>query len=109
MSGMTDEQGKRLKELRVKRGFENAADAARAFGWPITTYQAHENGSRGLKLDIARRYAKAFNSTAAFILTGGSRPVNPVAHLPVTARVSAGTFRYDEPVTDGGFFGELYI
>lgn len=111
MSGVTEEQGKRLKELRIKRGFERAADAARAYGWPVTTYQAHENGSRGLKLDIARRYAKAFNSSAAYILTGanktngdGTPSVNSVAHLPVRARVAAGNFRYDEPVADEGFF-----
>ena len=108
MSGMTEEQGKRLKELRLKRGFERAADAARAYGWPVTTYQAHENGSRGLKLDIARRYAKAFNSSAAYILTGanktngdGSPTVNSLSNVPLVAAVSAGTFRYDEGIDEG--------
>lgn len=87
---MTEEQGKRLKELRLKRGFDNAADAARAYGWPVTTYQAHENGSRGVKLDIARRYAKAYNSSAAYILTGankshadGSPSVNAVTNVGI--------------------------
>jgi DNA-binding XRE family transcriptional regulator len=108
MSAMTEEQGKRLKELRVKRGFENAADAARAYGWPVTTYQAHENGSRGLKIDVARRYAKAFNSSAAYILTGanktngdGSSAVNSVSSVRLVAAVSAGTFRYDEGIDEG--------
>lgn len=104
MPPVTEEQGKRLRELRIKRGFERAADAARAHGWPVTTYQAHENGSRGLKLDIARRYAKAFGSNAAFILTGAKGdagalpPVNSVTNVPLLARVSAGTFRYDEGI-----------
>jgi DNA-binding XRE family transcriptional regulator len=105
---MTEEQGTRLKELRTKRGFETAADAARAHGWPVTTYQAHENGSRGLKLDIARRYAKAFGSTAAYILTGSkaghgaAQPVvNHVGQVNVVATVSAGTFRYDDTIDEG--------
>lgn len=105
---MTEEQGKRLKELRLKRGFDNAADAARAYGWPVTTYQAHENGSRGVKLDIARRYAKAYNSSAAYILTGankshadGSPSVNAVTNVRLIAAVSAGTFRYDEGIDEG--------
>lgn len=108
MQFMSEEQAKRLKELRIKRGFERAADAARAYGWPVTTYQAHENGSRGLKIDIARRYAKAFNSTAAYILTGASKgnggdspTVNSLASVPLVAAVSAGTFRYDEGIDEG--------
>lgn len=104
MVGVTEEQGQRLKTLRLARGFSTAADAARAFGWPVTTYQAHENGSRGLKLDAARRYAKAFKSSPAFILTaaeGGQQPpmkpsVNDVMTVPLVARVSAGSFRADD-------------
>lgn len=97
-----------MKELRIKRGFESAIDAARAHGWPTTTYQSHENGSRGIKIDVARRYAKAFGTTAAYILTG-SKPgnnsstpvVNHLASVPVVAAVSAGTFRYDEGIEEG--------
>lgn len=109
MPSMTEEQGRRLRELREKR-YETAADAARAFGWPTTTYQAHENGSRGLKIDVARKYAKAFGTTPAYLLTGAkpggsanSSPINDVTHLSLIARVSAGTFRYDEPVAEGDF------
>jgi len=98
---MTEEQGARLKQLRLKRGFERAADAARAYGWPVTTYQAHENGSRGIKMDAARRYAKAFNSTAAYVLTGDDagpvqQAVNHVQFVPLAGKVAAGTFSADE-------------
>lgn len=98
MRRMTTEQGRRLRELRIKKGFERAADAARAYGWPVTTYQAHENGSRGLKLDAAKRYAKAFNSSVAFILTGGeaappAQIVNHVINVPLVGTVSGGVFR----------------
>jgi transcriptional regulator with XRE-family HTH domain len=101
------EASDRLRQLRIKRGFSTAADAAKAFGWNEHTYKSHENGLRGIKLDAARKYATAYGSSAAYILTGtgkGDSPsVNSVNHLAVVARVSAGTFRYDEPVADGGF------
>lgn len=107
MAGMSEEQGKRLKALREKKGFETAADAARAYGWAVTTYQAHENGSRGIKLDAARRYASVFNSTPAFILTGQSASSAPVVdtvlHIPVIARASAGAFRYDDGIDEGAY------
>ena len=106
MRAMTEEQGKRLKKLRERRGFDTAADAARAFGWAVTTYQAHENGSRGLKLENARRYAIAFGGTPAYILGVGNgtdqQAVNQVTSVPVIARVSAGTFRYDESIENEG-------
>lgn len=95
----------RLRALRIKKGFANPIDAARAYGWNEHTYKAHENGIRGIRLDAARKYAAAFNSTAAHILGLGNgagaaekRPVNQVVQVPVIARVSAGTFRYDEPI-----------
>lgn len=96
----------RLRALRIKKGFANPIDAARAYGWNEHTYKAHENGIRGIRLDAARKYAAAYGSTASHILglggngAGGAdkRPVNQVVQVPVIARVSAGTFRYDEPI-----------
>jgi SOS-response transcriptional repressor LexA len=106
---MIREPHERLKDLRIRKGFATAADAARAYGWAVTTYQAHENGARGLKRDAAERYAKAFNATAAYVLglstntgsTEPSSPVNQVVNVPVVARASAGTFRYDEGLEEG--------
>lgn len=93
----------RLRALRIKKGFANPIDAARAYGWNEHTYKAHENGIRGIRPDAARKYASAYGSTAAHILGLGNgaveKPaVNQVVHVPVIARVSAGTFRYDEPL-----------
>lgn len=96
----------RLRALRIKKGFANPIDAARAYGWNEHTYKAHENGIRGIRPDAARKYAAAYGSSAAHILgLGGNgsgaqekRAVNQVVHVPVIARVSAGTFRYDEPL-----------
>lgn len=95
----------RLRQLRLKKGFSTASDAARAFGWNENTYKSHESGIRGIRLDAARKYASAFNSTPAFILTGANgvhqNAVQSVVNVPVIARVSAGAFRYDEGVEEG--------
>lgn len=97
----------RLRQLRIRKGFSTASDAAKAFGWNEHTYKSHENGIRGIRLDAARKYASAFSSTAAYILTGGNGaqadPVTKVTNVPVIARVSAGAFRYDDGVEEGIF------
>lgn len=99
---MTD-AADRLRALRVKKGYATAADAAKAFGWNEHTYKSHENGIRGIRLDAARKYALAYGSTPAYIMGAGGNGVEPkvinsVIDVPVIARVSAGTFRYDEPI-----------
>lgn len=102
------EAAERLRALRVKKGYASAADAAKAFGWNEHTYKSHENGVRGIRPDAARKYAAAFGSTQAYIMgIGGNgvehKSINHVLHVPVIARVSAGTFRYDEPIEyEGG-------
>ncbi len=92
--------GDRLRALRIKKGFSTARDAAKAFGWSEHTYKSHENNTRGIRPDAARKYAQAYGSSTAYILGigNGSEPsvVNSVVNVPVIARVSAGTFRYDD-------------
>lgn len=98
------EPADRLRQLRLRKGFSTASDAAKAFGWNEHTYKSHENGIRGVRLDAARKYAVAYGSTAAFILTGANgnpqSTVNYTVSVPVVARVSAGTFRYDEGIDE---------
>lgn len=53
----------RLQNLRKRKGFKSAADAARAFGWRESTYRSHENGTRDLSRNAARKYAAAFGCT----------------------------------------------
>ena len=65
-------ENKRLQEARRKAGYENATDAARAFGWNPVTYGAHENGGRGLSRQ-AERYAKAFGVTPEWLLYGRNK------------------------------------
>lgn len=94
----------RLRKLRLKK-FQTAKDAARAYGWNEFTYASHENGQRGMKLPIARKYALAFGSSVSYILTGANgseaEPQSATISVPVTARVSAGAFRDAEWQGDG--------
>lgn len=65
----------RLIEARQRAGFATAADAAKAFGWSEPTYHSHENGSRGIRSDVAERYARAFQVTPEWLLFGkGGEP-----------------------------------
>lgn len=64
----------RLRAAR-ERMFESAAEAAEAMGVKYATYAGHENGSRGLKRDVAMRYAKFFNISLEYLLTG--RKITP--------------------------------
>ena len=60
----------RLRSARQDAGYASAAAAAKAFGWPIGTYSCHENGSRGIKLDVMERYARAFEVDPLWLLHG---------------------------------------
>ncbi len=49
-------------------GFRSAAAAARAHGWAIGTYAGHENGHRGVTLQAAERYARAYHVKLRWLL-----------------------------------------
>ena len=65
---MTKTPADRLRAARIARGYETAAEAARVFGWPEVTYTSHENGTRGLRPSVARKYALAFGIAASELL-----------------------------------------
>lgn len=60
----------RLRQARQAAGFSSIQGAVDQFGWKYSTYSGHENGSRGLKPEPARRYAKAFGVDASWLLLG---------------------------------------
>jgi transcriptional regulator with XRE-family HTH domain len=60
----------RLREARTKAGLTSARNAALHFGWPVPTYAAHENGSRGFRADALTKYAKAFHVTPEWLMLG---------------------------------------
>ncbi|MBI1621475.1 helix-turn-helix domain-containing protein [Aquamicrobium zhengzhouense] len=85
----------RLQIAREKAGFRSAADAAQNFGWGYSTYASHENGSRGLRLDSARKYARAFGTTPGWLLTGSDKEAEDprlVPSIPVIGKVAAGVW-----------------
>lgn len=95
------EPSDRLRKARLEHGYQNAVDAARAYGWGVSTYVSHENGTRGLKPEVADRYAKAFKVPAEWILYGKKRaaPENGTTKtVRVVGYVGAGAQAYfDDP------------
>lgn len=81
-------QGERLAKARAARKFADAKSAAEYFGWNYTTYSQHERGERGLRPEVAARYAKAFRVAAGWLLTGEGPPVSGA--IPVAGYAQAG-------------------
>lgn len=68
--GSAMEMGDRLRQARIEAGFSSAMGAAKRFGWSPSTYAAHENGQNRFDEKAARKYADAFKTSAAWLLTG---------------------------------------
>ena len=60
----------RLRVARLRAGYETAKDAAEALGFPVSTYLAHENGSRGYPAKKAYTYARRFKVREQWLLYG---------------------------------------
>ncbi|WP_375782869.1 helix-turn-helix domain-containing protein [Bradyrhizobium sp. Pha-3] len=72
------EMHQRLADARLKAGFPEASDAARALGVKVPTYLAHENGSRGFKRSSAELYARRYHVSLEWLLTNrGPREGQP--------------------------------
>lgn len=88
------EIARRLREIREKRGFKTATEAAGAFRLPVSTYTSHENGSRGIGRGQAQIYSKAFKVNPEWLLFGvGSEdpaPAGPEVPLVGTVRFGYG-------------------
>lgn len=59
--------------LRHKR-HKTPTDAARAFGWTVSTYLGHENGDRVPSRQTAKKYAKAYKVRWEWLLEGDGKP-----------------------------------
>jgi transcriptional regulator with XRE-family HTH domain len=72
----------RLKWAREKRGYASAREAADALGVRYSTYAGHESGSRGIKRDALRRYARFFRVSPAWLEfgTGDEAPSPTTSH-----------------------------
>lgn len=88
----------RLVIARESAGYATAADAARALGVALPTYYSHENGTSGLRVSVAEKYAKKFKVSLDWLLTGrgemstdGLVPYEiEVAGLPLLGNIQAG-------------------
>lgn len=93
-------QAARLRQYRMDAGFKFATEAARRYGWPVSSYTSHENGTRKMGDDDADRYAARLSRpglkiSGVDILYGPSeRDTEPeergVARVPVVGLVGAG-------------------
>lgn len=82
----------RLRKARIARGFTSPTAAARHFGWSEVTYRAHENGTRGLRIDAARKYAKAFRVPLGELLGTGAGGSVPTETVPVVGNAAWGVW-----------------
>lgn len=66
---MTD-AAERLRIARLRAGFTTGKDAAESMGFKVSTYLAHENGSRGYPASKAATYARKFKVPEVWLLYG---------------------------------------
>tara|TARA_R110000868_G_scaffold408316_1_gene691164 strand:- start:491 stop:1108 length:618 start_codon:yes stop_codon:yes gene_type:complete len=85
---MVESPGDRLRKARVAARFGYAAEAARRFGWPYSTYAAHENGQNSLSIENAETYSRAFKVPASWLLTGEGTTAK--VSVPLRGYVGAG-------------------
>jgi hypothetical protein len=71
-------QGRRLRQARLRKGFESALAAAEMLGIPVGTYRNHERGNRSLSRSVAL-YAEKLGVSPEWLLWGreGGRAVAP--------------------------------
>ena len=69
--------GDRLQWARKNHGkYKSPTEAARAFGWTVSTYLGHENGDRIPSRNLAKKYAKAYRVRWEWLLEGEGKPTS---------------------------------
>lgn len=63
----------RLEEARIKAGYNTVTEAAEALSVKYPTYAGHENGTTGLRLEPAIKYARKFKVSLDWLVTGKGR------------------------------------
>ena len=81
----------RLKEARRQAGYASATEAARAFGWTVSSYLGYENGDREPGKEMARRIAGAYRVSLEWLLTGKEpRVSSDRSVLTIVGKIGAG-------------------
>lgn len=82
----------RLRKARIARGYETAADAARAFGWNVNTYSSNENGNATFSFRKAEQYAAALGVRAEWLYSGeGAQEAARATLVSIVGYVGADT------------------
>lgn len=90
---MDETMGDRLRAARIKAGHKSARGAAIKHNWPPSTYAAHENGQNEYGATEAETYAKAFKTSASWLLTGEG-PSAGARRTTLLGEVGAGSVVY---------------
>lgn len=72
----------RLRLARTAAGYRTAKEFAASHGVPQPTYALHESGERGLRADVADRYASLLGVSTAWLLTGDGQGPTAIASAP---------------------------
>lgn len=84
-----DTPAKRLKWAREHHGqYAKATDAAKAFGWTVSTYLGHENGDRNPSRTAAKRYARAYRVRWEWLLDEDGPAIAGTQEAPIVGLVS---------------------
>lgn len=68
----------RLRKARADAGYKYASEAAKAMNVTPSTYRAHENGQNNFSFEEAEHYARRFDVSPVWLMTGknGEPPKN---------------------------------
>lgn len=86
----------RLKEARMKAGFDSPTDASRSLrDINQNTLISHENGNRDISRKAAEKYGQAFGVDPGWILYGdmGDDKNPDIVEVPLLSGISAGNLR----------------
>ena len=102
----------RLRLARERAGYPKSLDAVNAFGFTGSTYYAHENGSRGFDFETAEKYARVFNTSAQWLLSGkGTAPGdkgNTLTPPPVSSQEAENPDLLDEGLMTAVIASAMY-
>ncbi|MGY3393467.1 transcriptional regulator with XRE-family HTH domain [Bradyrhizobium sp. USDA 3311] len=81
----------RLRWARHHHGrYKTPTEAARAFGWTVSTYLGHENGDRAPSRAAAKRYARAYGVRWEWILEAEGSPITKQQPVKIIGKVEPG-------------------
>lgn len=89
----------RLRMARAAAGYTSASEAVDRFGWNYATYSGHENGNRGVRLEVLQRYAAAFKVSTSWLLEGQVPDAPPKTPISVDVPQSTPGGLFEPPMS----------